>query len=40
MNTSAKKYLKAVINLVVAAIIVLLTVLLLPRMLVFSCPLS
>ena len=34
MNTSAKKYLKAVINLVVAAIIVLLTVLLLPRMLV------
>ena len=38
MNTSAKKYLKAVINLVVAAIIVLLTVLLLPRMLVFFMP--
>ena len=38
MNTSAKKYLKAVINLIVAAIIVLLTVLLLPRVLVFFMP--
>ncbi|MGN1204020.1 MAG: sporulation integral membrane protein YtvI [Lachnospiraceae bacterium] len=38
MSTSAKKYLKAVINLIIAAIIVILAVLLLPRVLAFFMP--